>query len=43
MRGEPVPGGLPDPGFFSLAGFEQVEAIRRGLVPPAAGHLIDWR
>jgi class 3 adenylate cyclase len=41
MRGEPVRGALPDPGFFSLAGFEQVEAIRRGLVPRSPlAHLV---
>ena len=41
MRGEPVRGGLPDPGFFSLAGFEQVEAMRRGRVPRSPlAHLV---
>lgn len=41
MRGEPVRGALPDPGFFSLTGFEQVEAIRRGLVPRSPlAHLV---
>src|SRR5713101_10065686 len=35
MRGEPVRGGLPDPGFYSLPGFEQAQAIQRGLVPRA--------
>jgi len=32
MRAEPVRGGLPDPGFYSLTGFEQADALRRGLV-----------
>jgi class 3 adenylate cyclase len=41
MRGEPVRGALPEPGFFSLTGFEQVEAIRRGLVPRSPlAHLV---
>jgi len=41
MRGEPVRGSLPDPGFYSLTGFEQVEAIRRGLVPRSPlAHLV---
>jgi len=41
MRGEPVRGALPDPGFYSLSGLEQVQAYRRGLVPrPPLAHLI---
>jgi class 3 adenylate cyclase len=33
MKGEPVRGGLPDPGFSSLAGIDQAQARRRGLIP----------
>jgi class 3 adenylate cyclase len=35
MRGEPVRGALPEPGFFSLPGLERAQALRRGLVPRA--------
>jgi class 3 adenylate cyclase len=33
VQGEPVRGGLPDPGFYSLPGLDQVNALRRRLVP----------
>jgi class 3 adenylate cyclase len=40
VRGEPVRGGLPDPGFYSLPGLDQVNALRRGLIPrPPLSHL----
>ena len=33
MHGEPLRGGLPEPGFYGLSGLEQIQALRRGLVP----------
>lgn len=35
MRGEPVRGRLPEPGFYSRPGIDQATAIGRGLVPRA--------
>jgi class 3 adenylate cyclase len=44
MRGEPVRGGLPDPGFEALPGLERARAILRGLVPRAPlSHLLGLR
>lgn len=41
MRGEPVRGALPAPGFYALPGLQQVDAVRRGLVPRSPlAHLI---
>ena len=40
VQGGPVRGGFPDPGFYSLPGLDQVNALRRGLVPrPPLSHL----
>ena len=33
MHGEPLRGGLPEPGFYGLGGLEQIQALRRGLIP----------
>jgi uncharacterized protein (TIGR00369 family) len=44
MRGEPVRGGFPEPGFEALPGFERARAILRGLVPrPPLSHLLGLR
>jgi uncharacterized protein (TIGR00369 family) len=44
MRGEPVRGGLPEPGFEALPGLERARAILRGLVPRAPlSHLLGLR
>jgi class 3 adenylate cyclase len=40
MQGEPLRGALPEAGFYGLSGLEQMQALRRGLVPrPPLAHL----
>src|SRR5947208_8152191 len=44
VRGEPVRGGFPDPGFGALPGMERARAFLRGLVPRAPlSHLLGLR
>ena len=40
MRGEPVRGHTPDPGFYSLSGLEQARAWFRGLAPRGPAHYL---
>jgi class 3 adenylate cyclase len=44
MRGEPVRGGWPEPGFEALPGMERARALLRGFVPqPPLSHLLGLR
>jgi uncharacterized protein (TIGR00369 family) len=44
MRGEPVRGGWPEPGFDALPGIERARTVLRGLVPRSPlSHLLGLR